>query len=347
MRKDRQTQTADRNKTRRDRARGERQATLTEMMLQGQEEMDGDRPWGIGVSRKHRRADFSMDQEHFHPFYELYYLVSGRCRIFVDHTIYHLEAGGLVLIEPQMLHRTSYGMTQDSERITVGFEPGLLAQMERQCGSGWRELLFGKPCRVIEPGRRRYVEGLLRQMLAEQKTEDCFSPMLNAQHLFELLAFLCRCGSEEEDPQLADVTEAAAREQAIQEAVDYIYHHFREPLTLERVAEQIHMSPAYVSRRFKKVTGFGYREYLNYVRLKEASRMLLETDLAVADIAQLCGFSDGNYFGDLFRKEKGMSPRMYRKNPQILPIRIHRELETEPVGPEPDPAGPGQDLTPS
>lgn len=112
------------------------------------------------------------------------------------------------------------------------------------------------------------------------------------------------------------MAESAAQEEEIQKAASYIYHHFREPLTLELVAERVHMSPAYFSRRFKKLTGFGYKEYLNYVRLKEASRMLLETELSVADIAQLCGFSDGNYFGDLFKKEKGISPREYRKNPQ-------------------------------
>ncbi len=272
----------------------------------------------IGVSRRHRRADFSMDQEHFHPFYELYYLVSGRCRVFLDHTIYHLEAGSLLLIRPEMLHRTIYGLTQDSERITVGFEPECLALMEEQCGKDWQQMLFARPHISVEPGRRRYVEGLLEKMLAEQKNGDRFSELLKRNHLYELLAFFCRCGQESVPPQLENLTEAAAKEAAIQEAVNYIYQHFKEPLTLEMVAERVHLSPAYFSRRFKKLTGFGYKEYLNYVRLKEASRMLLETDLPVADIAQLCGFSDGNYFGDLFRKEKGISPRMYRKNPQIL-----------------------------
>lgn len=273
---------------------------------------------GLTVSRRRRSADFSMPQDHYHRFYELFYLVSGRCRVFLNHTIYHLEPGSLVLIEPLALHHTIYGMAQESERIAVSFQAQYVEQMELQCGQAWRQRLEAEPFYAVESGRRAYVEKLLQKIMVEQKEQDEFTHMLQQNYLFELLAFLGRYKRESRQPRLLDVTEAAAQEAAIQEAAKYIFHHFREPLNLELLAKRAHMSPAYFSRRFKKLTGFGYKEYLNYVRLKEASRMLLETELPVADIAQLCGFSDGNYFGDLFKKEKGISPRLYRKNPQIF-----------------------------
>lgn len=273
---------------------------------------------GLVVSRRRRSADFSMQQEHYHRFYELFYLASGRCRIFLNHTIYHMEPGSMVLIEPLALHRTIYGLVQESERVAVSFQAQYARKMEEQCKGGEIGRMIRKPYCTVEPGRRAYVEGLFRKMAAEQKNRDEFSGMLSQNCLFELLAFFGRCGREARQPQLEDVAEAAAQEEAIQDAAKYIYRHFREPLTLELISERAHLSPAYFSRRFKKLTGFGYKEYLNYVRLKEASRLLLETDLPIMDIAQLSGFSDGNYFGDLFKKEKGISPRMYRKNPQIM-----------------------------
>lgn len=272
---------------------------------------------GITVSRRRRPADFMMPQDHYHRYYELYYLVSGRCRVFLDHTIYHMEPGNMILIEPLALHHTIYGLVQESERIAVSFHADYMERMEAQCGAGWRTHPGSAPLCAVEPGRRAYVESLFRKILAEQTNRDEFTDMLSQNYLFELLAFMGRCGRESRQPQMEDVKEAT-QETEIQNAARYICSHFREPLTLELVAERVHMTPSYFSRRFKKLTGFGYKEYLNYVRLKEASRMLLETDLPVMDIAQLCGFSDGNYFGDLFKKEKGISPRLYRKNPQIL-----------------------------
>lgn len=268
---------------------------------------------GISIDRKRRPCHFQMATEHFHHHYELFYLASGRCRVFMDHTLYHFEAGDLVLIPPLTIHHTIYGIAQESERIALNFQESYLQQMEADCDSQIRQQLIHRGKRSIESGRRGYLENLLQKIQVEQDAKDAFSGVLRKGYLYELFAFLIRCGRENVQREPIEVEEAG-----IQEAAQYIYHHFSEPLTLDEVAGRVHMTPTYFSRKFKRVTGIGYKEYLNHVRLKEAARMLLETELSVTGIALACGFSDGNYFGDLFKKEKGISPRMYRKNPQIL-----------------------------
>lgn len=267
----------------------------------------------IFIDRKRRSYNFQMVTEHYHHHYELFYLVSGRCRVFIDHSLYHMEAGDIVLIAPLTIHHTMYGIAQESERIALNFNGKYLKQMEEDCGCKIREQLFCGGKLSIEPGRRGYLENLLQKIQVEQDTKDVFSEVLRKGYLYELFVFLIRCGRETGQVEPMEVEEAE-----IQAAAQYIFHHFSEPLTLDEVAGRVHMTPTYFSRKFKRVTGIGYKEYLNHVRLKEAARLLLETDLSVTGIALACGFSDGNYFGDLFKKEKGISPRMYRKNPQIL-----------------------------
>ena len=59
---------------------------------------------------------------------------------------------------------------------------------------------------------------------------------------------------------------------------------------------------------------YNCREYIINLRIQNACRLLLETNKSITDIAFECGFNDSNYFGDSFRKIKGISPRKYRKN---------------------------------
>ena len=88
-----------------------------------------------------------------------------------------------------------------------------------------------------------------------------------------------------------------------------------KPLTLEEVSSVASLSPTYFSKKFKLITGMGFKEYLNYVRLKHAQTALLTTNSSITDIALEYGFNDSNYFKDLFKKVYGKSPREYRKNP--------------------------------
>ena len=98
----------------------------------------------------------------------------------------------------------------------------------------------------------------------------------------------------------------------------YIYFNYDKEITLEDVSLKFNISKSYFSKRFKEVTGFGYKEYLISVRLREACEQLLNTDKSITQIAYECGFNDSNYFGDAFRKTKGVSPNKYRKNKGLI-----------------------------
>ena len=94
----------------------------------------------------------------------------------------------------------------------------------------------------------------------------------------------------------------------------YIYEHYADNLSLEYVADKFNLSRSYLSKKFKTATGFGFKEYIINVRIQNACNLLLETNKSITDIAFECGFNDSNYFGDAFRKAKGISPHKYRKN---------------------------------
>lgn len=83
---------------------------------------------------------------------------------------------------------------------------------------------------------------------------------------------------------------------------------------MEALAKRFSVSKSHLSRQFKNSTGFGLNEYITIVRIKNAERLILTTDLAITDIATKCGFNDSNYFSSVFKKLKGIPPLKFRGN---------------------------------
>ena len=99
----------------------------------------------------------------------------------------------------------------------------------------------------------------------------------------------------------------------IKRALHYIYEHFQMPLTLEEVADFIHLHPSYFSSMFKKSTGSSFKEYLNMVRIEESKRLLRNTEYSIIDIAIAVGFEDQSYFSKVFKKYTGLTPNEWKR----------------------------------
>ncbi len=99
----------------------------------------------------------------------------------------------------------------------------------------------------------------------------------------------------------------------IRDAMNYISSHFAEPLTLQDVANHLHLNPSYFSRVFKQSFGSSFKEYLTQVRIEEAKRLLKNTEYSLLDIAVATGFDNQSYFTNVFKKVTGLTPGQYRK----------------------------------
>ena len=93
----------------------------------------------------------------------------------------------------------------------------------------------------------------------------------------------------------------------------YIQDHCAEPLSLETLGRQFHMSPKYFSSWFQKHFFRTFTDYLTAVRLEQAKTLLQDTEADIELIAQRSGFSAGSYFIRIFRRATGMTPGRYRR----------------------------------
>lgn len=260
------------------------------------------------VEQLKRPAKFTMSEHHVHDYYELYYLLSGTRKCFINHSFYTMNPHDLILIHKGALHRTTYNTPGSSERIVIYFDDTWLTPLIKQFGEERILDCFQVIKLPIPAIHQHYLADLIQRISTEKKQEDDFSPIL-LQHLFEeLMIFLIRLSDQQ-----TEVYDYTLEEDAeIAEAARYICANYHKEISLEDVASIANISPTYFSKKFKKTTGFGFKEYMNHIRLREATKQLIETKDPITTVALRCGFNDSNYFGDLFRKVHGISPRNYR-----------------------------------
>jgi len=98
----------------------------------------------------------------------------------------------------------------------------------------------------------------------------------------------------------------------IYKALDYIRHNYMNKITLEDVAAEVHLSPAYFSRVFNEEMKQNFNQYLNMIRIEHSKKLLNDLSLSIADISGFSGFEDQSYFTKVFKKITGTSPGRYR-----------------------------------
>lgn len=116
----------------------------------------------------------------------------------------------------------------------------------------------------------------------------------------------------------------------IARAMDYITHHYMEPLKIEQLADFCHISETHFRRMFSAYMNMSPLEYINQVRIKIACDYLRKTEEPISGIAHKCGFVTPSTFNRNFRQVMGVTPREWRKLPshyeqQLLKFEVHSE----------------------
>jgi YesN/AraC family two-component response regulator len=98
----------------------------------------------------------------------------------------------------------------------------------------------------------------------------------------------------------------------IWKARQFIHEHSDEGLSLRTVAKSVHISPNYLSEKFKEVTGVNFVDYIARTRTERASELLQNSNLRISEIAFAVGFQSLSQFNRVFKKLSGRSPSAYR-----------------------------------
>jgi AraC-like DNA-binding protein/mannose-6-phosphate isomerase-like protein (cupin superfamily) len=257
------------------------------------------------------------DPMHWHDHFEIALVEEGSGTFMFGRRSLAAERGDVFFIDNSQPHVALAAQGMPLRLLLVLFRPELLA------GPGCREMDLGylAPFRVDERSWSPRVRGttelaarlapVLRELRAIHDRRDGSERHLADATLRLALALVNR---DKGATVTAGATRAAAdRREQIRPVLAYVDGHCRESITLEDVAGVVHVSPSRVRHVFKDVTGVSFKEYVTQVRVAEAKRLLLSTDLSVADIARAVSYTNLNQFYKVFYRSCAMSPGEYRR----------------------------------
>lgn len=253
---------------------------------------------------------------HYHPEYELTWVIRSEGTRFVGDSIQDYAAGDLVLVGPDLPHcwhnDAGYEGAQDPELIVIQFGKGAF-------GDGFLDLPEAAPvARLLAaavsglhfsgPVTNRVGE-LLRALMAQRG-------LVRTARLIEVLSVLAAS---------TDVTPLATPEyhlngdmnpvsrQRIERVHRYVRDNLDGDISQAEIASSLGLSSPAFSRFFKSVTGKTFVSFVNILRVDQACRMLQDPSINITEVAMSCGYHNISNFNRQFLAIKAMNPTDYRQ----------------------------------
>ena len=237
---------------------------------------------------------------HTHSYTELFFIVSGKGQFLIQDQVFPVDVNNLVIINPNVAHTEASLNAQPLEYIVLGIEGVELATSENS---------NGQFC-ILDHYESMEISSCLRNILREMELKNTGYEDICQAYMEILIIRLMRSTAlaVQAEPQVISGNRQCA---AVRQYIDL---HFKEPLTLEQLAQEAHINKYYLSHAFKREYGVSPINYMISRRIEESKYLLAETDLSMSQIAQLLGFSSLSYFSQVFRRTQQTSPMEYRHN---------------------------------
>ena len=236
---------------------------------------------------------------HVHNYTELFYIVGGQGQFSIDNELFPVSADQLVIVNPNIAHTEVSYEAHPLEYIVIGIE-GLELSVDGNNGGRFCIFSFPKDNNALT---------CMQHILQEMQTRDPHFQTLCQAYMEILVVQLMRDASFSGTSVSADPVNS--RQCTLIRR--YIDSHYKEPLTLDLLAEIATVNKYYLSHIYKEAYGISPISYMIACRIQEGKRLLADTDLSLSQISSILGFSSPSYFSQSFRKAEGISPVEYRK----------------------------------
>lgn len=256
-------------------------------------------------------------KRHSHNFFELVYVKEGEMYHLLEGKKYKVSKGNYFIINIDDLHGYDEVSKQGCKIVNCLFYPEFIDITMKHCKS-FSQLIesylikFNQSILTFNPTLHLFydedngIEKLIDKMIEECQNKKHGYTELARCYLIEILIDTMR--------KITDNEKAVKKNSPIKFIEEYVEKNYNTDIRLSDLSRELNYSLSYISTKFKKDTGFLFSDYLQKYRINQSCRLLCETDKKITEIAELVGYEDVKFFGEVFKKYMNVTPREYRKN---------------------------------
>ncbi len=236
---------------------------------------------------------------HFHGELEIFYVLTGRCAVMAQNKNYVLCSEDFTVFNPYESHEMY--REEGCHTVSAFITNDILQQAE---------LNYVQCCSKLQPDKAEYLQMIRSNLAILYKNcmdTDHNRKLQGLSHLFALLSVLkLQFEAERKTVDYVDVDR-------LQFVLEYLGNHFKEKLSLQALADKVHLSKSQLSRDFQKALHLSFSEYLRQLRTKHAAYLLRTSNRSITDICMESGFQNPNTMILNFRQVFDLTPKAYRE----------------------------------
>ncbi|SFR69833.1 AraC family transcriptional regulator [Anaeromicropila populeti] len=243
---------------------------------------------------------------HCHDHIEMDFILSGTGKYHIDGKYYTVREGDLIILNPGVKHQS---LVSDSHNPVTEFFIGF----SDIYFTGYSKNYFP----LVDEDIILHTTGELRQRLfkicASMSAENAVYRegryFMLKSYLMQILLLLIREQTEPVEIKTGCSFDSTNKKYVVEQIITYFEDHYNEKISLDQIAENMYLSPFYISRIFKSETGNAPIRYLISIRLEKAKELLeAGWEGSIQEVAAEVGYDDAYYFSKLFKKKYGVSP---------------------------------------